>query len=105
MSKKPVFKIRHPGAMLKQTLEELGVSQYRFAKLTGINPTLLNGICNERRAITAETAIRLGRAFNCSPLSFLRHQEEFDVQEIQNAKRGAFEHICPLPAYADPVEA
>ncbi len=99
------FKIRHPGAMLKQTLEELGVSQYRFAKLTGINATLLNGICNGRRSISAETAIRLGRAFNCSPLSFLRHQEEYDVQELRRSKRRAFEQICPLPDFAEPVEA
>lgn len=101
MAKKPIFKISHPGAMLKQTLEELGVSQYRFAKISGINPTLLNGICNCRRSISPETAIRLGRVFNCSPLSFLRHQEEFDVQEMQTAKRSAFEKIKPLPEYAE----
>ena len=100
MTKKLVFKIKHPGAMLRQTLEELGVSQYRFAKITGINPTLLNGICRERRSITPETAIRLGRVFNCSPLSFLRHQEEFDVQEICHEKQNAFESIRPLPEYA-----
>lgn len=105
MAKKLEFKVHHPGAMLKQTLEELEISQYRFAKITGINPTLLNGICNGKRSITPETAIRLGRVFNCSPLSFLRHQEEFDVQEIQNAKRVAFERIHPLPAYADFSEA
>ena len=100
MAKHEIFAPYHPGELLRETLEELGVSQYRFAKITGINPTLLNGICRERRAITPETAIRLGRAFNCSPLSFLRHQEEFDVQEICHEKQNAFESIRPLPEYA-----
>lgn len=32
MGTKSVFKISHPGVMLKRTLEELGISQYRFAR-------------------------------------------------------------------------
>ena len=103
MSKKSVFKISHPGVMLKQTLEELGISQYRFARISGINPTLLNGICNCRRSISPETAIRLGRVFNCSPISFLRHQEEFDLQETQKRKSELFAKIEPLPEYASAV--
>lgn len=101
MAKKLVFKIEHPGALLRQTLAELGISQYRFAKISGINATLLNGICNGRRSISPETAIRLGRVFNCSPLSFLRHQEEYDVQEMRAAKAAAFEKIQPLAQFAD----
>ena len=55
----------HPGEHLAETLDELGISQYRLAKATGVPPIRINEIVR-RRSVTADTALRIGRALNMS---------------------------------------
>ena len=82
----------HPGEHLAEILEELGISQYRLAKAIGVTPRRINEIVHCRRAITADTALRIGRALGMTAESWLalqrlydldRARAEFDVSEIE----------------------
>ena len=48
----------HPGEHLAEFLDELGISQYRLAKVIGTPPRRINEIVHGRRSITADTAVR-----------------------------------------------
>lgn len=71
----------HPGEiLLSEFLEPLGVSQYRLAKGIGVTPRRINEIVHGRRAITADTALRLGRYFNMEAQFWLNLQTHYDMQ-------------------------
>ena len=57
----------HPGEHLAEFLDELGISQYRLAKVIGTPPRRINEIVHGRRSITADTAVRLGQALGITP--------------------------------------
>ena len=58
-----------PGEMLKEEfLAEYGLSQNQLAKSIGISPNRIAEIVNNRRRITADTALRLGKVFGTTPL-------------------------------------
>ena len=57
----------HPGEHLAEMLEELDISQYRLAKAIGVPPIRINDIVHCRRAITADTALRIGQALSMTP--------------------------------------
>lgn len=71
----------HPGEILfTEFLEPLGVSQYRLAKDIGVTPRRINEIVHGRRAITADTALRLGRYFNMEAQFWLNLQSHYDME-------------------------
>jgi addiction module HigA family antidote len=75
----------HPGEVLQtEFLEPLKVSQYRLAKSIHVPPRRINEIIHGKRAITADTAIRLGRFFNMSPQFWLNLQSHFDLEIEKN---------------------
>ena len=69
----------HPGEHLSEMLEELEVSQYRLAKAMGVPPIRINDIVHCRRAITADTALRMGRALSMTPEFWLNLQRIYDL--------------------------
>lgn len=71
----------HPGEILLQEfLIPLGISQYRLAKDIGVTSRRINEIVHGRRAITADTAIRLGRFFNMEVNFWLNLQSHYDLE-------------------------
>jgi addiction module HigA family antidote len=70
----------HPGEHLAEMLEELGVSQYRLAKATGVPPIRINDIVHCRRRVTADTALRIGRALRMTPEYWLNLQRMYDLE-------------------------
>jgi len=79
----------HPGEVLKEEfLDPLGISQYRLAKAIGVQPIRIGEICAGRRAITADTALRLARALGTTPGFWLGLQADYDTEEAM-AKAGA----------------
>ena len=64
----------HPGEHLAEILDELGISQYRLAKTIGTSPRRINEIVHGRRAITADTALRIGQALEMTPEFWLNLQ-------------------------------
>ena len=69
----------HPGEHLEEILDELGVSQYRLAKTIGVPPIRINQIIHSRRAITADTALRIARALGTTPDFWLNLQRTYDL--------------------------
>ena len=69
----------HPGEHLAEILEELGISQYRLAKTMGVPPIRINDIVRCRRSITADTALRIGRALGMTPEFWLNLQRMYDL--------------------------
>ena len=70
----------HPGEHLAEILAELGISQYRLAKATGTPPIRISEIVRRRRAITADTALRIGSALGMSPEFWLNLQRMHDLE-------------------------
>src|SRR5258707_9720372 len=70
-----------PGEMLKQEfLAGYGLSQSGLAKAIGISPNRIAEIVNNRRRITADTALRLGLYFGNSPEFWLNLQGQYDLK-------------------------
>ena len=76
----------HPGEILKgEFLDPLSVSQYRLAKDIGVTPRRINEIVLGRRAITADTALRLGRFFGMESRFWLNLQAQYDMELAEEA--------------------
>lgn len=76
----------HPGeVLLTEFLEPMGISQYRLAKDIGVTPRRVNEVVHGRRAITADTALRLGRFFNMEAQFWLNLQTHYDMEVAMEA--------------------
>ena len=70
-----------PGEMLKEEfLAEYGLSQNQLAKAIGISPNRITEIINDRRRITADTAVRLALYFGNSAEFWLNLQTHYDLK-------------------------
>ena len=73
----------HPGEILeKEFLEPLGLSQNEIARRIGVPPRRINEIVHGKRAITADTAIRLGKLFGMSAQFWLNLQTHFELDSV-----------------------
>ncbi len=88
----------HPGEiLLAEFLAPLGVSQYRLAKDIGVTPRRINEIVLGRRAITADTALRLGRYFNMEAQFWLNLQSHYDMEvALENLDGRLDKEVHPL---------
>lgn len=77
-----------PGEILQEDfLKPMRLSQYRLAKDIGVPARRVNEIVKGERAITADTALRLGRYFRMSPQFWLNLQSHYDL-EIEEQRLG-----------------
>jgi addiction module HigA family antidote len=75
----------HPGEiLLEEFLRPMGISQYRLAKDISVSPRRINEIVHGKRAITADTALRLGRFFCMSPQFWLNLQNRYDLEVTED---------------------
>jgi addiction module HigA family antidote len=87
----------HPGEILKEEIEARGLSATRFALDLGVAPNRITAILNGKRAITAETALRLARYFGNSAHFWMALQADYDLvvaerdmkEEIERTVRAA----------------
>ncbi len=71
----------HPGeVLLKDFIEPLGLTRYRVAKEIGVPQRRVDEICSGRRAMSADTALRLGRFFSVEPQLWMNLQAQFDLE-------------------------
>ena len=70
----------HPGEHLAEILEDLEITPYRLAKAIGVPPALVHDILCGRRGVTADTALRLGRAFGQTPGYWLNLQRLYELE-------------------------
>jgi antitoxin HigA-1 len=77
-----------PGEILEQDfLKPMGLTQYRLAKDIGVPARRINEIVKGDRAITADTALRLGRYFKMSAQYWLNLQSHYDL-EVEEERLG-----------------
>ncbi len=71
----------HPGEiLLEEFLKPMGISQYRLAKDIGVPPRRINEIVHGKRAISADTALRLARYFGVSERFWMNLQVRYDLE-------------------------
>ena len=75
----------HPGEFLRETLDELGLTQTAFAQALGVSPMRVSHLLRGDRPVTAEMALRLGRALGQSPQYWLNLQIAYDLKLAQAA--------------------
>ena len=88
----------HPGEHLAEIIEELGITQYRLAKTIGVPQVRISDIVNCRRSITADTALRIGRALGTTPDFWLNLQRTYNL-DIARAKAGFTNIKLPQPRF------
>ena len=100
MSEKPTRrKPTHPGEMLREDfLPDYELTVSGFAKAIGVSRQTINELLRERRAVSPEMALRLGRLFGNSPEFWLNAQRALDLWEAEKALIDQIEKIHPLPA-------
>ncbi len=70
----------HPGEILRGELEELGLSARSFANALSVPPNRITSILNERRGVSADTALRLARYFGTSPEFWINLQSAYELR-------------------------
>lgn len=88
----------HPGEiLLTEFMEPLNLSQNRLAREIGVPPRRINEIIHGKRAITADTAVRLGKFFGTSAQLWLNLQSHYEIDCVIYAERtgktGRFDFI------------
>lgn len=74
----------HPGEMLREEfLVPMGLSANALAIAIGVPATRIGEIVNERRGISADTAIRLGRYFHMSAEFWMNLQSDYDLESVR----------------------
>ena len=87
----------HPGEVLREEfLIPLRLSAGALARACGVPRTRLERIANEETAITADTALRLGKALGTSAQLWLNLQNEFDVRTARSRIGKELEKISPV---------
>jgi addiction module HigA family antidote len=89
----------HPGeVLLEEFLKPMGISQYRLAKVIGVPAMRISEICAGKRAVTADTALRLARAFGTTAGFWLALQADYDTEEAEKMAGDSLKRITPLAA-------
>jgi antitoxin HigA-1 len=70
----------HPGELLRDELEEIGVSLNELARALRVPMNRISALVNSKRSITADTAMRLARYFCTSPQYWLNLQTAYDLE-------------------------
>ena len=66
----------------EEFLKPMGISAYRLSKDIGVPTSRIQDILHNRRRMTADTSIRLGRYFGISDKYFLNMQDDIDIRNI-----------------------
>ena len=94
----PKRKPTHPGEVLREdVLPSLHMTQTEFAKRLDVSRLSVSELLLEKRALSADMAVRIGKLTSTTPESWLRMQEALDLWELeQDPKR--YRHIEPIAA-------
>jgi addiction module HigA family antidote len=93
----------HPGTiLLEEFLAPLGISQYRLAKDTNVPARRINEIIHGKRAVTVDTALRLGLFFTMSPAFWLGLQKDYelDMAKTDQSEKKLLKEVHPWPQQA-----
>ena len=74
----------HPGEILKETLDDLGISMNRLAQALHVPANRVSGIVAGQRGITGETALRLARYLNTTPDYWINMQAQYELETARD---------------------
>jgi addiction module HigA family antidote len=83
----------HPGAILKDELEELGVTPTEFARQIEVPPNRVSQIIAGKRSITGDTALRFGHWFGTEPQFWLNLQSQFELAQADKETGEVIRHL------------
>ena len=87
----------HPGEILNEDfLGPLGVTQYRLAQAVSVPPRRINEIVHGKRAVSADTALRLARFFGTTPDFWINLQAQYDLRQAAKSLKRVMDKIEPL---------
>jgi len=75
----------HPGEVLRETLDDLGLSMNQLAQQIHVPANRISTIVAGKRSITGETALRLARYFGTTPGYWMNLQARFDLESARDA--------------------
>ena len=87
----------HPGEILKEELEEFGITPTAFARQISVPPNRISQIIAGRRSVTGDTALRFGHWFGVEPQFWMNLQTQYDLAQ---AERQVGEIVRTLPTVA-----
>lgn len=85
----------HPGEILRDELETMGMTPFMLARHLHIPNNRLYQILDGRRGITADTALRLSKFFGTTPEFWLGLQQEYELDVAKQKKHKGIELIIP----------
>ena len=86
----------HPGEILRDELETLGLSANALSKALDVPVNRITAILNGQRGVTANTALRLGRYFGTTPQVWLNLQKTYELRRTEiEAGREIAERVKP----------
>lgn len=91
----------HPGEILREELDELGVSAAELARQIDVPPNRISQIIAGRRTVTGDTALRFGHWFGNAPEFWLNLQSAYDIR-IAAEKAGPAIARLPVRAFPTP---
>ncbi len=87
----------HPGEILADELKEMGISAAQLARTIGVPPNRISQIISGKRAISADTALRLGRYFRMEADFWMNLQKMYDLDLARRELGHAIKHIPQRP--------
>ena len=89
----------HPGEVLaEEFLGPMAISQNRLARELGVPPRRINEIVHGKRAVTADTALRLARYFGTSESFWMGLQADYELEEARARIGDSLEKVRPHAA-------
>ena len=86
----------HPGEILADELEEIGMNALQLSKRIGVPNNRIYQIINGKRDITADTAIRLATFFGSAPEFWLNLQKSYELDVVRKEKGDITKNIAPF---------
>jgi len=71
----------HPGEVLREELNEIGMSANALSRALGVPANRISAILNEQRSITGDTALRLAKYFGTTPELWMNLQTTYDLRK------------------------
>jgi addiction module HigA family antidote len=97
MTDERIYPPMHPGRVLElEFLEPLKISAYKLAKDIDVDPPRVYSLVRGKRAISADTALRLGRYFGTSAEFWLNLQSHYDLEVEEDRSGESIAKIEPL---------
>jgi addiction module HigA family antidote len=93
----------HPGEILADELKEIGVSAAELARCLGVPANRISQIMAGKRAISADTALRLARYFGTTPDLWMNLQKTYELDLARQQVGKTIRHIPQRPAAVTPV--